>query len=482
MKRNYFPLLLFFIFSLFFLSARKPVPPQSPNFVFILTDDQGWTCVSSLMDDRYPESKSDYFETPNIDRLGDEGMRFTNGYAPAALCTPSRRSIQFGQTPIHIGNINFKKNYQPTAKKWLTIPGMLKSIDPRYKTAHYGKWDLRADIFPEDLGYDESDGNTGNNNGDVNSNKNNKWIETFVNSDPKRTVTLTNRALNFMERQVKAGNPFYLQVSYYATHVDIQTTEKSYQKYQAKEKGKKHDNPGWAGMLENLDIGIGQIMNMINKLRIEDNTYIILMTDNGAAEFIPPVKNKLDPPATFNKPMRNFPLRGGKWVLYEGGIRVPFIVKGPGIKAHSYSHVPVTGYDILPTLSDLAHNKKALPGYLDGASFRPLFQNPGSAKIKRNEDALYFHRYQGSYGHSAIIDGNYKLIKFWNSGKEELYDLDKDLGEIHDLAASLPGKVKELDAKLMLYLKKTNAEILDPSLPRGKKPKKERTDEDEEDD
>ena len=317
-----------FLISILLANSSAVTPGKRPNFIFILTDDLGWSCTSSLMDDRYPDSKSDYFETPNIDRLGDSGMRFTNGYAPAAICSPTRRSLQFGQTPIREGDETFPERYNPKTKQWLTIPLLLKKIDPRYKAAHYGKWDLRADIFPEDLGYDESDGDTGNRNGDVMSNKETKWRDVYLNSDPKRIETLTRRGINFIQRQVEAGNPFYLQLSHYATHVDFQTTEDTYTKYRHKEKGKKHDNPAFAGMLENLDQGIGRILDMVDKLGIADNTYIILMADNGGAEFIPPVKNKLDPPSTFAKPMRNAPLRGGKWVLYEGGIRVPFIVKG----------------------------------------------------------------------------------------------------------------------------------------------------------
>jgi arylsulfatase A-like enzyme len=267
-----------------------------------------------------------------------------------------------------------------------------------------------------------------------------------------------------MERQVAANHPFYLQVSYYATHVDIQTKDSTYQHYLKKPMGKKHHNPGWAGMLADLDSGIGVLLDMIDKLRIEENTYVFLMGDNGAVEFLPPVSNRLDVPSTFKSPMRNYPLRGGKWTLYEGGIRVPFIVKGPGIPANSFSYESVTGYDIFPTISDLAGNKSPLPEYLDGASIRRLFTHPGSGPIRRSEDALYFHRYASGYPHSAIIDGDYKLIKFWKTGKEELYNIREDIGETHDLRAEQPQKFKTLDSKLMAYLKKMHAEILDPAL------------------
>jgi len=430
-----------------------------PNFIIILTDDQGWTCTSTLMNDLIPNSKSDYYETPNIERLAQSGMRFTSGYAPAALCCPTRRSIQFGQTPVRQGEVHFKENYHPENKKWLTIPIMLKSIDPSYQTAHYGKWDLRGDIFPEELGYDESDGNTGNKNGNVNSNKQNKWTAFFLNNDPKRIETISARAINFMQRQVDSCHPFYLQVSHYATHVDMQTKEETYQKYLKKGKGDIHSNPAWAGMLEDLDSGIGKIMDAVEKLGIADNTYIIYLADNGAAEFIPPVKNKLEHPSKFEKHMRNYPLRGGKWVLYEGGIRVPFIVKGPGIKPGSQCDIPVVGWDILPTISDLAGNEKALPDYLDGASFRTLLEN-SKGEVARKEEGIIFHRYNNNYPHSSIRLGNYKLIKFWKTKKLELYDLSKDLGEINDIANEMPEKVQNLHQRMMNYFKEVDAEIL----------------------
>lgn len=440
--------------SIFFASAANA---QRPNFIFILTDDQGWTSTSQLMDDNIPNSKSDYFETPEIEKLAERGMRFTNGYAPSALCCPTRRSIQFGQTPMRQGDdVEFKEKYFGDKRTQISIPELLKSIDPNYKTAHYGKWDLRADIFPEDLGYDEGDGNTGNKNGDMNSTKESKWTDYFLNNDPKRIETLTARAINFMQRNTKSGNPFYLQVSHYATHVDMQTTEELYNKYMNKKKGEIHSNPAWAGMLESLDTGIGKIMDMIDELGIANNTYLILMADNGGAEFIPPVKNKFDHPSEFKTHPRNYPLRGGKWTLYEGGVRVPFMVIGPGIKAGSQCDIPIVGWDILPTISDLAGNRKTPPENMDGVSFRSLLDNGNQGDIKRKNDVLIFH-YFGKL-HSAIRIGDYKLIKFWNLNKTELYNLKDDLGELDDLSKKYPQKVQEMEKLMMDYAKEVNAE------------------------
>lgn len=453
-----FALLATLVSGFLVLSAAAKESPR-PNFVFILADDLGWSSLSAQMDDRVVSSRSDYHETPNLERLAKAGMRFTSGYAPAAICCPTRRSIQFGQTPTRQGNERFRSDYDPAVHPRLTIPRLLKSLDARYRTAHYGKWDLRADIFPEDLGYDESDGNTGNKNGDISTDKNTKFTAHYLNNDPKRIETLTARALNFIRRNTAAKTPFFLQLSHYATHVDIQTKPETYEKYAAKKKGKLHSDTAWAGMQENLDDGIGQVLDLIEQLGIAGHTYVIFMSDNGGVEFIPPVKNKMDPPSAFKTPPRNHPLRGGKWVLYEGGIRVPFMVTGPGIKPGTQCDVPVVGWDILSTIADLAGHAGSLPADLDGGSFRALLET-GDGTVKRPTSSLVFHRYTTAYPHSAIRVGDLKLIKIWKTQKLELYNLKDDPGESTDLAEKLPEKTRELHARLTDYLQEVNAEVL----------------------
>ncbi len=440
--------------------TKKAAPP---NFIFILTDDQGWSSTSIGMDDRIPASKSDFFETPSMDRLAREGMRFTRAYAPAAICSPTRRSILFGQTPARLGDETFPAAHDPRSNApQLTIPSMLKGIDTRYRAAHFGKWDLRAEIFPEDLGFDESDGDTRNAHGNLMTGKDDKWEAVFLTNDPKRSSSITRRGINFMERQVRAGNPFYLQLSHYAVHVDMQTREATLEKYRNKPKGVKHRHPAWAGMLEDMDHTIGQVLDRVASLGISENTYILLMADNGSVEMLPPVPSlqKLRHPDTFDRPLRNAPLRAGKWTLYEGGIRVPFIVKGPGVSAGSTSREPVGGWDILPTLATLAGYTGRLPDNLDGGSFVGLLQSQGSGEVQRKNDFLVFHRYSNGYPHSALIRGDEKLIRFWKTGKLELYHLSDDLGETQDLAASQPGKAEELDRKLRAYLQEVHPELL----------------------
>ena len=161
--------------------------------------------------------------------------------------------------------------------------------------------------------------------------------------------------------------------------------------------------------------------------------------------------------------MRNAPLRAGKWTLFEGGIRVPYMVKGPGIQKGSQSDVPVGGWDLLPTFNDLAGNKNVGKD-VEGGSFASVLKNKGIGKVTRNEDAFYFHRFAKGYPHSAIIKGDYKLIKFWKSKKVEMYDLAKDLGETQDISKSNAAKAKELEASLVRYIKTNNPELLADSM------------------
>jgi arylsulfatase A len=451
-------LLIYLIFGVSNLSVpSKKQLEKRPNFILILTDDLGWSCFSSKMDDRINDSKSDYYETPNIDLFIKKSMRFSKGYAPDPICSPTRRSIQFGRTSIKMGDDDdFPQKYTTDLR---TIPQVLKSIDNRYKAAHFGKWDLRAKITPEQLGYDVSDGDTGNGNGNIGQGKEEKWEKHYFSENPKQMDSLNARAIKFMKNQVNAKNPFYLQVSHYATHVDFVTQQNSYEKFKVKPVGKKHDNPAWAGMIYDLDTKIGELERMVESLGIADNTYIVLMADNGAVEFIPPVNNKLDLPSSFGKQMRNFPLRGGKWTLYEGGIRVPFIVKGPSIQKNTLSDVPVAGWDLLPTFSELAGGKKSIEN-LDGGSFANVLKNKGKGVVERGNKAFFFHRFAKAYPHSAVIMGDYKLIKFWKTNKIEMYNISKDLGELNDISKVEKTKVKELDSTLMSYIAKHNADLI----------------------
>jgi len=458
-------------------SVEGQSKPAAPNFVFFLSDDQGWTGTSFPMHGGRDDAKSDYFLTPNLERLANQGMRFSQGYAPAALCCPTRRSLQFGQTPARQGSERFAADYPPGNDR-LSMARMLKAVNSNYAAAHFGKWDHRTDLLPEHVGYDESDGNTGNRNGNEGSNfdKQEKWILHKELADPKRIFSITERANSFMERQVRAGRPFYVQISHYAVHVDMQTRAETLRKHEKRSKGTIHRIPAFAGMTEDLDTGIGKVLAKLDELGIADSTYVFYMADNGAVPWIPPNKTKhFANPASLEDFGRNHPLRSGKWTLFEGGVRVPFIVRGPGVEPGSFSDVPVVGWDILPTIADLAGYRERLPDDLDGVSFRGLLEHGGRGNVNRAFDGLVFHRYSTGEPHSAIRVGDYKLIKFWKrpirigsfsmtsskkSGKMLLFNLKDDIGETRNIADDMPQKTQELHEKLMAYLRSVDSEIL----------------------
>ena len=422
---------------------------NSPNFIVILTDDQSWVGTSFLNDPNDPRTKSDYYQTPNMDRLAQTGMRFTDGYAPAPLCNPTRRSILVGQsTARHVMQKDpaiWTENY----RRQLSIPLMLKKANPKYKSAHFGKWDQRFDrVTPEEMGYDFSDGYTGNGEG---GGRGTEWPKAL--DDPKLIFSVTDSAGKFMENQVAEGNPFYLQVSHYAVHLGIYYTQESLDKYNGLAPGEKHHIPEFAAMTEDLDTGIGILLDKVEELGILDNTYIIFLSDNGGRINQPIGREQTVP--------RNFPLRNGKGTLYEGGIRTPFVVAGPNIKANSLCRVPVTGLDILPTLADLAGYKETLPEVLDGGSIKQLIHNKGKGNVDRNLPYIIFHHSGGRATQSAIREDSFKLIVTRHENAEdiiELFNLASDISEANDLSKAMPETVKELQDKLNGFLEATNAE------------------------
>lgn len=437
--------------SVFAKSAR-------PNFVLILTDDHGWTSSSFRMHPDVADSTCDYLETPHMARLAREGMRFSSGYSPAPLCTPTRRSIQFGMTPARQRGTEFVGDFKPQGL--LSLPQALKQADPQYRCAHFGKWGESitgpAGLHPDNpanpsaLGYDESDGVTGNVTGGMGTDNKDRFRPT-IKEDPKLISALTKRAISFMERQVRDSRPFYLQLSHYAVHRQIQCRKETLDKYQRKGKPPRQFPPEFAAMMEDMDNGIGQFLTALDKLGIASNTYVLLTADNGGTEYVEGLKE--------GKAV-NFPLRESKQSLHEGGIRVPFIVRGPGIKGDSWSHVPVAGYDILPTLYDLAGGGKPLPADIDGGSFKQVLQSGGKGSVRRGLPGLVFHRpLHPAKPMSALRIGDYKLVVKWKTGAKELYDLGRDLSEERNLAAEMPGRTDEMYRTLMRYLKAVNAEM-----------------------
>ena len=432
-------------------SKDKEADYSSPNFILVLADDQGWNGTSVKMMYNESGSKSDYFETPNLELLSQKGMRFSDAYASAPVCAPSRYSIQFGKTPARISLIRVGMNTDHIDHEgFVSIPKALKKINKQYRTAHFGKWGMGSN--PSVLGYDESDGPTKNKDGNFDNDKS-QW-EHVLKNDPKNIFSLTNKAVEFISSSKKEKRPFFLQISHYAVHSNIESKEKSFDLFSDKPKGIHHKNLGFAAMTYDLDESLGILLKKIKEFGLEDNTYIIYMSDNGSVPNIPGAKK-------YEKSY-NYPLSRGKWDAFEGGIRVPLIIAGPGIKSGSESSIPVSGSDLLPTIIDLAGSKTIKLKEIDGGSFASILLNKNNENLNRPVDAIFFHvPYKNGIAlkrpHSAIRKDDYKLIKFQDDKSLLLFDLVNDKMEQFNLADQKPEKLKELEELLDNYLVEVNA-------------------------
>ena len=417
----------------------------------VLVDDQGWNGTSVEMVPGDSMSRSDYHETPHLERFAAEGMRFSEAYAAAPVCAPSRYAIQFGKTPARLSlvRVGMNSDHIDHEQGW-SVPKALKAVDSLYVAAHFGKWGMGSS--PEVMGYDASDGATQNREGGFVNNRS-QW-DARVQEDPKRIMDVTQKGVAFMREQVEAERPFYLQLSHWAVHANLEATEASLAKYEAKPRGAHQVNPAFAAMTEDLDAGMGVILEALDSLGIEDNTYVVYMSDNGSVPNIPG--------AMKYERSYNHPLSRGKWDALEGGVRVPLILRGPGIAPGSHSDVPVSGVDVLPTLLALtgAREMPALDS-LDGGSFAPVLQQKAH-QVNRPVDGLFFHvPYRNGIAlkrpHSAIRQGDFKLVLFQDDGEVRLYNLRDDIGEQHDLSTVLPDTAEAMRMALSGYLSDVRA-------------------------
>ena len=408
---------------------------SAPNIILIIADDQGWNHLSVPMDDTLPGSGSDYFQTPNIERIAAAGMRFPNAYAAAPMCGPSRVALHYGKGTAQV---MYSEAVDEVRAESMTIGEMMQSAG--YATAHFGKWSPGAPEAGLQF-YDESDGAAGNGDGNGDDPAN-----------PKDIFGITERAVAFMEASVDGGQPFYMQLSHYAPHVGFQTLEETAEKWASIEPGAMHTDPVYAAMTEDLDTGIGRVLDKLQDLGVEDNTYVIYTSDHGQ---------------TINR-STNQPLKLGKGSLWEGGMRVPFIVSGPGIAAGTISDARVVSLDFFPTFAELAGAGDALPDDLEGGSLVPVLHGGGDGEVIRAREELVFHFAQPSgqpesRPSSSIYLENYKLLKFYDTGDLQLFDIAQDLREQEDLAGRMPERVEELHQRLTNYLDAVNATIPDPS-------------------
>jgi arylsulfatase A len=447
------------VLSMLLIPSLAADSTDRPNIVLLISDDQAWYGTSVQMHPDLPNSKSDFYHTPRLEELAQQGMRFSSGYAPATVCAPTRASLQTGMSPAK--NLWTKAARSITAKNNLSLIPMphRRSINAEeitiaevlsavgYTTAHYGKWHIDGG-GPEANGYDESDGNTGNRDADPFDKPNN----------PLDVIGMSNRALDFMRRADEADTPFFIQLSYYPLHVEQNASPETVARVEARGAGTVHDDALVAAITEDLDTGVGVIMDGLEELNLSDNTFLIYMGDNGHRD--------QDNRMTSNA-FSEAPLLGAKGNVSEGGIRVPFIIRGPGIDSNSWSHVPVVGYDFFPTFTEWAEVETGqVPQGIEGGSLVSLLKNNGQGEVVRPNEGLVFHfpHYQDGSPQSAIRLNDYKLIKYYEGNKIVLFDLSKDVGEQHNLAERMPVKAAELELRLDRYLASINAHLPQPNL------------------
>lgn len=417
-----------------------------PNIVFMLADDQGWSGLSVAMHPDVPASRGEVFHTPNLEKLAAQGMRFSAAYAPAPVCSPTRISLQTGKSPAQL---HWTKAAPAELGHKLLEPQLIKNISADqttlgellrkagYGTAHYGKWHIGGG-GPGMHGYDEHDGDTGN-----------EHAFQFTDPNPVDIFGMAQRAAKFMEKNARAGKPFFIQLSWNALHAAENALRATQAKYTNLPSLRNPKQAATAAITEDLDTGVGMVLAAIDRLNLAANTYVIYMSDNGTGGG------------------KRGGLSGGKGGVWEGGIRVPLIIRGPGVRPNSWSHVPVVGYDLLPTFCQWAGlSAKSLPRGIEGGSIAGLLANDGQGQVQRSRDELVFHfpHYQSDDGpQSAILLGSLKLIKFYEDDRVVLFDLSKDIGERQDLAAQMPGEAAHLRQRLESYLAAVDAQFPTPN-------------------
>ena len=428
-----------------------------PNIVFMMSDDQAWNGLSVPMHPDLEWSKSSVVETPNLEKLAAQGMRFSAAYAPSSVCSPTRISLQTGRSPaaMHWTKASSSvtaadgykmigpRNIREIDHKDITIGELLR--DAGYATAHYGKWHINGG-GPAAHGYDEGDGEIGN-----------EYAHQYGDPNPADIFGMANRAVAFMEKSKGANKPFFIQMSWHALHAPQNAMKETLAKYsQRMNTSVEEKRVGSAAIAENLDTGVGMVVDAIDRLGLADNTFVIYMSDNGSG----------GGGGKGGKGGSRGGLAGGKGGVWEGGIRSPMIIRGPGIPASSWCHERIVGYDFFPTYCEWAGIPTSnLPPRIEGGSITGLLDD-GKGTVKRSREEMVFHfpHYQGGDGpHSALFFGSYKLMKFYEDGRLALFDIEADISEQNDLSQQMPQRVQELDSLLIKYLRDIDAQMATPN-------------------
>lgn len=433
-----------------------------PNILFILADDLGYSDISCM--------GSQFYETPHIDRIAKEGMTFNNGYAACQVCSPSRASIMTGKIPARHGITDWIG--APSGEDWrghkrytrllppqynrhldhddLTIAEALKQHG--YKTFFAGKWHLGNEgSYPQDHGFDINQG--GYEKGGPYSGG---FFSPFDN--PQMTDHPDEVGMSLPEKLAKETNlfienhqdtPFLAYLSFYAVHAPIQTTQSNWEKYRQKAEAqgidqegfvmerrlpirKKQDNPVYAGLIEHMDDAVGQVLDKLDELNLDNNTIVVFTSDNGGVTSGDNYSTNLNP------------LRGGKGYQWEGGIKVPYLMKVPWMNhVGSKTDSRATGTDFFPTLLDLANIELMPEVHPDGVSLVPVLEGKNLA----DRPLIWHYPHYGNQGgdpSSIIIQNDWKLILYHETDDIELYNLKNDISESNNLASTEGSLAEEL--------------------------------------
>ena len=456
------------------LGCATVLAADRPNIVFILADDLGWADLGCY--------GSKFYETPHLDSLAKQGMRFTDAYAACNVCSPTRASILTGKYPARLHLTDWlsgrpdrpdQKLNRPQFQMFLpleevTLAEALK--DAGYQTAFIGKWHLgeSTNYWPEHQGFDVNIGGCGA--GHPPSYFSPYHIPNLPDGPKGEYLNdrLTEEALKFLTRAADNKKPFLLYFAEYAVHTPLQAKPEAIEKYKAKaaklvKPGSEflpdhglqvrqiQNHPVYGAMVESLDDSVGRVMAKLKELNLETNTIIIFTSDNGGLS------------TAEGTPTSNFPLRTGKGWGYEGGVREPLLVKWPGVTPPgSVNHGQTISTDFYPTILQMLGLPLRPAQHMDGESIVPLL------KGERFPDRPLFWHYphysnQGGPPNGAVRVGDFKLIEWYEDMRVELYDLKHDLGEQHDLAKENPAQAAELTKLLHDWRKQVDAQMPTPN-------------------
>lgn len=451
-----------------------------PNVVFFLVDDLGYMDIGAY-------NPGTFYETPNVDRLAQQGVRFTNGYAANPVCSPSRFGIMAGRHPSRVDATNFfsgrrSGRFLPAElndRMALEEETLAEAFhDAGYKTAFLGKWHLgpTEEFWPKAQGFDFNVG--GHHKGSPPGGYFSPYKNPRMDSGPKGehlTRRLTDEAISLIEEM--KDEPFFLYLSFYTVHTPLQAPQDLVAKYREKSKRLGLDekeefadeeqvwpnakprrvrtlqrHATYAAMVESMDTAVGRVLEKLQDVGVDDNTIICFTSDNGGLS------------TSEGSPTSNLPLRGGKGWLYEGGIREPYIIRAPNGQAGTTCDVPVVGCDFYPTLLSLAGLSARPKQHQDGMDLRPFVMGTKESTEPIQNRYLYWHyphySNQGGFPGAAVRHRNLKLIERFEDGKLHLYDLETDVGEQKDLAAARPQDVARLKFKLRQWYEDVDAQFL----------------------